>query len=500
MVEIHEEFIDFNVNSDSDLVIAMVQLPVTWKKDGNFVRHIEPEKQWALIKQTLNEIKESNFQGRRVDVAVFPEWSVPHDYVDKLKQCVKKFDSDFILLAGFDYVSLERFVDLLKDSDSSEKEEQVRLITESSDYECIKREKPVNFCSIIIKSGEDVKQYFQSKLFPAVCEQTGSHYSEILHGNCLSCFKVNAEKEKENNRKGKLQKFSFLPLICFDHLYEKTEAGSSVIKSLIEYSEGNGAPDFVFILQYNPRMNHPSVDEALYEYYLCPPNRKLREDTYTISVNVSKNSTAPVEEKNTDFGSLVVFNKKAMFVNTNEQKLTKMSLVNLHKMEFVNTTDRIYFLKCALLSNYQERPRTSRIPINIIQTTEYKDNAWRPVPIYNKVNLDSLYPLIDRYCSDELIGYFEDGALENKVVIDELHKNELLSIFQRNYEYTQKAGVPTQLIETLEQLMKRLDKLEKVKDKKLTDAGDENVKDELYTVGTYIQQNKEIIKSIIKKW
>ncbi|RZB28660.1 MAG: hypothetical protein AEth_01920 [Candidatus Argoarchaeum ethanivorans] len=501
MFDIYEDFIDFNVNSDSNLVIAMAQLPVCWKKDGNFVRHKDPGKQWKLIEQTLNTIKESNFQGRRVDVAVFPEWSVPHECVDKLKECVKKFNSDFILLAGFDYISLERFVELLEGSDNRKKEEQVRPIIESTDYTHIKKDKPVNFCSIIVKSGDEVKQYFQSKLFPAGCEQTGSRNSEILHGGCLSCFKVNA---RENNGTPGLQKFSFFPLICFDQLYEKTEAGFSVIESLIEYSKKHGAPDIVFILQYNPRMNHPSIDEALYEYYLCLPTRALRACTYTLFVNVSDGSTNPNKNDSPVHGSLLVFNKKAIFNDTSEHRLTKMGRGNLHKMEFVNTSDRLYFLECALLSNYKEVVRASRNPIEIMQICERKDTKWNYVlpkeVIYDKVNSNSLYPMIDMYCSDEFIGYFEDGALGNKVVIDELRKNELLGIFQRIYEYTQKEEIPTQLIESLEQLVKRLDQLEKVKDKKLTETEDENVKDKLYTVGTYLQQSKKIIKSITKKW
>ena len=120
------ESFDFNVHPDSDLIIAMAQVPVKWKwkENGNFVEHRNSGDQWKLIKQTLDEIKNTKFDGRNVDVAVFPEWSVPSEYVGKLKELIEEFNSDFILLAGFDFVSLEEFVEFLKYSDNNEKTEK----------------------------------------------------------------------------------------------------------------------------------------------------------------------------------------------------------------------------------------------------------------------------------------------------------------------------------------------------------------------------------------
>ena len=273
MFEIYTEEIDFDMNSFSDIVIAMAQIPVDWIENDNFVVNKDPKKQWNLVKETLEEIKKTMFEGRTVDVAVFPELSVPHKYADKLKELVEEFDTDFILLAGFDYISLEKFVELLNSSDVSKKKEQIELLTNrSSDYEHIKKIKPVNFSSIVVKSGEDVKQYFQSKLFPSVYEQKVSRFSEILHGNYLLHFKKKREENKEGkDGKTKLREFSFLPLICFDQIYEKTEAGLSVIETIVKHSGDEGSPGFIFILQFNPQMDHTSIDDALYEYYLCMP-------------------------------------------------------------------------------------------------------------------------------------------------------------------------------------------------------------------------------------
>ena len=76
-------------------------------------------------------------------------------------------------------------------------------------------------------------------------------------------------------------------------------------------------------------------------------------------------------------------------------------------MEFLNTSDRLYFLKCSLLFNYQENARSSRNPIEILQTTEYKEKQWKYVVpkkvTEKKVELTSLYSMIDKYCSDEFI-------------------------------------------------------------------------------------------------
>ena len=478
----------------------MAQIPVDWIENDNFVVHKDPEKQWNLVKKTLEEIKKTKFQDRTVDVAVFPELSVPHEHVDELKELVKDFDNNFILLAGFDYIPLERFVELLDSSDVNKKKEQIELLTnKSSDYEHIKSIKPVNFCSIVVKSDKGTKQYFQSKLYPSVYEQKSSRFSEILHGNYLLNFKKRREENKEGkDGKTKLREFSFLPLICFDQIYEKTEAGLSVIEELIKHSGDEGAPGFMFILQFNPQMNHTSINEALYEYYLCMPTRHLRELTYTLFTNVSKESPVPNKVKKPVFGSLAVFNKKAILTNTNEYKLTKMGRGDLHKTEFLNTSDRLYFLKCSLLFNYQENARSSRNPIEILQTTEYKEKQWKYV-VPKKVDSTSLYSMIDKYCSDEFISYFENGTLGNRVVIDELHRNELLVIFRRGCEQTTKENIPNELIEKTEQLTKRLDKLETIKNKRLDKITDKSTEDELYDIGTFIQQNRMIIKSIVRE-
>ena len=483
----------------------MVQIPVDWIEKENFVVHTDSKKQWILVKETLKELQKTMFEGRTVDVAIFPELSIPHEYVYELTELVEKFDNDFILLAGFDYITLGKFVELLHHSNNEMREEQIKILTEnSSDYDDIKNIKPVNFCSIVVKSGEDVKQYFQSKLFPSVYEQKCSRFSEILHGNYLLHFKNKIKNGKEEkDGKTKLRDFSFLPLICFDQIYEKTEAGLSVTHELIEHFEYDGAPGFIFILQFNPKMNHASIDDALYEYYLCRPTRHLRELTYTIFTNVSKKSHVS-SEVSPVYGSLAIFNKKAILTNTNEYKLTKMGRGNLQKIKFLNTSDRLYLLKCSLLFNYQEDARSSRNPIEILQTKEYKEKQWKYVVpkkyTEKKMDLDSLYPMIDKYCSDEFISYFEDDAFINKMVIAKLHENELLVIFSREYEDALKENIPNELIEKMGQLTKRLDRLEAIKHEKLGKITDEIVENELYDIGSFIQQNKEIIKSIVKEW
>lgn len=493
------ESFDFNVHPDSDLIIAMAQVPVKWKwkENGNFVEHRNSGDQWKLIKQTLDEIKNTKFDGRNVDVAVFPEWSVPSEYVGKLKELIEEFNSDFILLAGFDFVSLEEFVEFLKYSDNNENEKQIAWIRDTnSDYEHIKKTKPVNFCSIIIKSGETVKQYFQSKLFPSVYEQTGSRHSQILQGNYLLHFETEAKSGKGKSR---LQKFSFMPLICFDHLYEKTEAGSSIIEQLIEFGGKNEALGFIFILQYNHRMNHEVIDDPLYEYYLSLPTRSLRTVTYTLFANVSDESEepdTPSEAIIPVYGSLIVFNKKARFNNTSEHKLTKMGRRNLHKLKFVETSNRLYFLKCAILFNYQEQVRSSRNPIEIMQTMEYDGNQWKyllPKESAEPVEI-VLANILDRYCSDELIERFDKGDLLTNVVTDELRENEILIVLRRGYENVRKEQIPEQLAEKIEQLGERLDKLEVVICKK----GDGQ--DDLCDIGSCITQSKELIKHITKRW
>ncbi|MCD4677198.1 MAG: hypothetical protein K8S18_14565 [Desulfobacula sp.] len=479
----------------------MAQVPVKWrwKENGNFVEHRNPGDHWELIKQTLEEIKNTKFDGRNVDIAVFPEWSIPHEYAGDLKDLIGKFNSDFILLAGFDFAPLEEFVGLLEDSANTKKKEQIVSIRdENSDYEHIKKTRPVNFCSIVVRSDETVKQYFQSKLFPSVYEQTGSRHSQILQGKYLLHFEVKAKSSEENSM---LQKFSFVPLICFDHLYEKTEAGSSIIEQLIDFGGKNKAPGFIFILQYNPRMDHGVIDDPLYEYYLCLPTRSLRTVTYTLFANVSDKSG--FEESDTssktiipEYGSLIVFNKKASFNNTSEHKLTKMGRGNLHKLKFVKTSNRLYFLKCAILFNYQEQVRSSRNPIEIMQTMEYDDNQWKyllPEKAAEPVEI-VLANILDQYCSDELVERFDKGDLGADMVTDALCKNEILIVLRRGYENVRKEQVPEQLGEKIEQLRERLDKLECVICKK----GDES--NDLDNMDSCIIQSKELIKHITKRW
>lgn len=508
---IQKEFVDFAVNADSNLIIVVAQIPVEWEMNDNFVVNKYPEKQWKLIKQTLSEIKETKFDGRIADIALFPELAVPHEYIQELKELVGMFNSSFILLAGIDYVSLEEYVELLRKSNNSNKDEQVVQITEqSSDYENIKQTKPVNFCSIFIQPPQnanqldkvEVKQYFQPKLFPSVYEQTGSRDSQILQSQYLLHFE---NVLKEGGRK-RLRKFSFLPLICFDQLYEKSESGESLIRALIDHAENEEAPGFIFILQYNPRMDHIVIDEALYEYYLCLPTRSLRTLTYTIFANVSDKSTTPPGVKSTTYGSLMAFNKKAQFSDTNEHKLIKMGRGNLHKLEFNNTSNRLYFLKSSILFNYQENARSSRNPIEVLKISEYTDDKWEHVypkrvmePIEVVLN-DLIYPMLDRYCSEELLTIFADGGVSNIAVIEELQRKELFIVLRRGYELTPKSRIPLKLVDGCINILKRLDSLERIKCEKLSTQVDDKENNELITMGSEIRKNKGIINCIIKKF
>lgn len=502
LINICKEFIDFDVNPDSDLIVTVVQIPVKWEQNGNFILHENPEKQWELITQTLEEIKKAKFNGRTTDIALFPELSIPHKYIFELKRLVEDFNSNIIILAGFDNIPLEEFVELLDGSDNTKKKEQISKINQSSDYEYIKKTKPVNFCSIIVKSDKSTKQYFQSKIYPSVYEQTGSRDSEVLHGKYLLYFETKLKNKIREKRR--MRRFSFVPLICFDQIYEKLEAGESIIRKLITHAENEEAPGFIFILQYNPRMDHISIDEALYEYYLCLPTRSLRTLTYTLFANVSDKSKIPNDvKKNPNFGSLIVFNKKARFTNTTEHKLIKMGRGNLHNMEFVNTSDRLYFLKCSLLFNYREEARSSRNPIEIMQIKEYRNNLWEsllPKKVIDPIEVvldDFVYPTLDRYCTGEFIKKFDDGILKNEEVNDEISKNELLIVLRRGYETIRKEQIPKKLIEKLKQILKRLDMLDDAKKRKLLSTTDDNIRDELSDIGSNLQKNKKIIECIV---
>ena len=197
-----------------------------------------------------------------------------------------------------------------------------------------------------------------------------------------------------------------------------------------------------------------------------------------------------------EYGSLIVFKKKASFDNTSEHKLTKMGRGNLHKLKFVEKSNRLYFLKCAILFNYEEQVRSSRNPIEIMQTMEYDDNQWKyllPGKATEPIEI-VLANILDQYCSDELIEHFDKGDLETIEVTDELCKNEILIVLRRGYENVRKEQIPEQLAEKIEQLRERLDKLECVICKK----GD--VQDDLSDIGSCITQSKELIKHITKRW
>jgi len=489
---ISQEIIDFNINPDSDLIVAMAQIPGEWMKDGNLVIHKDPDEQWNLIKQTLEKIKEEILYGRTTDIAIFPEWSVPSKYVYELREFVRGFNSDFILLAGFESITLEHFVNILNSSDNTEKNKQTNLIKEDTDYEEIKGIKPVNFCSIIVKSGNNVKQYFQSKLFPSKYEQMGSDELEILRGTYLLHFKTEVKERS--------QKFSFIPLICFDQMYEKVEASLSTIKTLIGERK---PPDFIFVLQCNPKASHPFIDAALYEYYLCPPNRSLRESTYTLFVNVSNESKLHSKVDEPIYGSCVVFNKKSEVHDTEEYRLNKMDRINLLKVEFTNESNRLYFLKCSLLPNYRVDPRSSRTPITIMRTYKSMSDQWEhipPKPSREPTEEDSLDPMIDMYCSNEIIKRFDENSLTNNDVVKELCENEILIVMRRAYVNTPKNRIPKHVVRKMEQTKKRLDKLEEVTEKKLSESVDENVSDKLCEIGANIIQSKKIIEGITKRW
>lgn len=317
LTHLNKEIINFNLNPDSDIIVAIAQIPVELQNNDNLIKHINPRKQWEFIKKTLEEIKNAKFQGRVTDIAIFPEVSIPSLYVNELKELIKGFYPNFILIAGFDYTTLGQFVELLKTSDNSEKINQISIIMDNnSDYENVKKIKPVNFCSIIVKSNLDVKQYFQPKNYPSIYEQSGSRYTEVLNGKYI----LNFELRDDFKKKGRSKKLRFTPLMNLHLIYEQSDAEDSIIKKLANLAENDdNTTNFIFGLNCNPQTNHISINDTLHEYSLQTNSKGLN---YTFLVNVSRESKIPMAITNSSFGSFIGFNNKPWF-NT-DYKITMM--------------------------------------------------------------------------------------------------------------------------------------------------------------------------------
>ena len=113
--------------------------------------------------------------------------------------------------------------------------------------------------------------------------------------------------------------------------------------------------------------------------------------------------------------------------------------------------------------------------------------------------LEITYKRLDEYCSRDMINAFRVGSVE-QAVITSLENNEiLLCIYDQYYFKSPREYIPEKLVDLLEQVKQRLTELDEIKSEKLRTEKDENEKDNLYEIGSYIKDNIILIDSIIKE-
>lgn len=113
--------------------------------------------------------------------------------------------------------------------------------------------------------------------------------------------------------------------------------------------------------------------------------------------------------------------------------------------------------------------------------------------------LEITHKRLDEYCSRDMINAFRKRSVE-QAVITSLKNNEIiLFIHEHYYLKTTRECIPEKLVELLDQVKQRLTELDEIKSEKLRAEKDENEKDNLYKIGSYIEGNIILIDAIIKE-
>ena len=344
----------------------LAQIPVHLRRAEGGYTVGDPAGQWRLVKSVLDTVAEHEAFFGKLDFLVFPEGCLPLAHLDDMLAAVGSLRSNTVTMFGLEHVPLRAYRELQVRHAADNGEALGLLDRDTAAHDA--GAKPVNVCCIAVKEDDGkVRVFLEAKGHPFHGEEFLDKDRDLYQGRHTYLFRSHAA-------------FNFMVLICLDYLYR--DLYSSNIRRIIDhanqmYFTSRQALDALFVVQCNPKPEHPAYREILSGFYgeYLEDTPGVRE-TATVFGNCSEESVVEASGRRSRFGcSSVVIGRRHKLARV---QMPEFSTDDLHgaplgRLRF-GTATRLYYFNLPL--HHELDPRSYRIPLKVHAILRPAGDAW----------------------------------------------------------------------------------------------------------------------------
>jgi len=364
MIGIIEKYNKLFFPNLSEIKVILAQIPCNLVKEGFFYKSKNIEEKWRLIEKIfeVEEVKETDF-------LIFPEDSIPVEYVNKFIEFAGKFlKKNSVLIFGAEHMTFEQFFNSLERY-KEYNQEAYNIV--KNDFKETPLVKPVNAEFIILKdNNEEINIFIQAKTHPFFGEESLDITTDLYRSKYFYLFSST------------MVPFNFMSLICFDYVYRDNYWSNiyAIVKKANElFFRKRQELDLLVTIECNPKPEHKIFRDILTGFYgehlfKTPGTR----DTISIFVNSSGESNIdglPLEEAYFGYSFIAMSEKYKL----NPLKVSEFSVDNFDgapvtRIRFSDKT-RLFYVMLNFLRDID--PRSSRVPVKIIGIFKYENDRWQ---------------------------------------------------------------------------------------------------------------------------
>lgn len=344
----------------------LAQIPVHLQRAEGGYTVGDPAGQWRLVKSVLDTVAEHEAFFRKLDFLVFPEGCLPLAHFDDMLAAVGSLRNNTVTMFGLEHVPLRAYRGLLERHAADNGEALGLLDRDTAAHDA--GAKPVNVCCIAVKEDDGkLRVFLEAKGHPFHGEEFLDKDRDLYQGRHAYLFRSRAA-------------FNFMVLICLDYLYR--DLYTSNIRRIIDhanqmYFTSRQALDALFVVQCNPKPEHPAYREILSGFYgeYLEDTPGVRE-TATVFGNCSEESVVEASGRRSRFGcSSVVIGRRHKLARV---QMPEFSTDDLHgaplgRLRF-GTATRLYYFNLPL--HHELDPRSYRIPLKVHAILRPAGDAW----------------------------------------------------------------------------------------------------------------------------
>jgi hypothetical protein len=367
MVRIIERQVHLDFPLGHHLHCLIAQVPVRLRHAGNAYVIEDRDDQWLSVGSVLDLVADGHQNLGKLHFLLFPEGSVPVGrFHETLATIEARFRTNTVTMFGLEQVRLRDYREILGRF-QRDNEEAIEAVQRDLDAGA-PPEIPVNWCCIAVKeSNGRLRVFLEAKSHPFRGEECLDKFEDLYRGRHFYLLR------------GHPSCFNFMALICRDYIYRDLYASN--VRQIIDhanrlYFTTRQTLDGLFVMQCNPKPEHPAYREVLTGFYgeYLEDTPGVRE-TVTVFGNASDESAIQGEQSGRFGVSSVIIGRR--------HKLARLAMPEFSTDDFegaplcrlrFGTATRLYYFN---LPMYHELdPRAPRIPLKVHRILSRGTGGW----------------------------------------------------------------------------------------------------------------------------